>query len=422
MSKKKTADVNFNSDYGKIDISMFKKLIKGRWHARNSSKLKVLRVVGHRGIGKSQAVQAACDELSVELNRPVECKVVTLSVMEAPDFNGLPVINDNLTTYAKPSFIPSEGEGVLFLDEFSRAPHDIQQALLTFCENRQVNGHHLGEGWIIVAADNPDGSESGQVRYQVNELDPALADRITNFMLEPSVADVMGYLTNKYGENHSVIRWLNKDRSMVAMDGVGKTSPRSLEYLIRAINTYPEDDPFIVASGEIGLKAALDFKEFLESPDNITMEELLALSPKVRRAIAEAQSVENPSYALMNSWNSMILSHVERIKTDPDKRNESRGISFDESPEFAKFMGEYLLQIHLVEWWATMLSTVSFWNEIWGHQYENCSEEFDFVDKVVPGFRAKLKEIAEKVTQYQSVTKVDNVVKKTKKRSNEAAL
>ncbi len=72
------------------------------------------------------------------------------------DFSGLPVPDmvKRVTEWLRPGFLPVDGEGILFLDEFTAAPPAVQAVLLEFVRQRKAGEYRLPEGWKIVTAGN----------------------------------------------------------------------------------------------------------------------------------------------------------------------------------------------------------------------------------------------------------------------------
>ncbi len=121
---------------------------------------------GPTGIGKSQIVAEFARTAGIQ------CVVLDLSLLEPPDLVGLPVIRDGRTHYASPSELPTEGRGVLMLEELNRAEIPVMQPALQLLSARRLHAYELPPGWFCVAAVNPEDGD-----YQVNRLDPALRAR-----------------------------------------------------------------------------------------------------------------------------------------------------------------------------------------------------------------------------------------------------
>jgi hypothetical protein len=121
---------------------------------------------GPTGIGKSEIVRAAAEQLGIGL------AVLDLSLLEPPDLVGLPIIEQGRTRYALPSILPQDGAGILLLEELNRAERYIQQPALQLLTARTLHEYRLPEGWVCFAAVNPQDGD-----YQVTALDPALRAR-----------------------------------------------------------------------------------------------------------------------------------------------------------------------------------------------------------------------------------------------------
>jgi hypothetical protein len=135
---------------------------------------------GPTGIGKSEIVRKVARRLGAGFI------VLDLSLLEPPDLVGLPVITGGRTTYALPSILPTEGEGILMLEELNRAERYIQQPALQLLSARRLHDYELPPGWVCFAAINPEASD-----YHVTAIDRALRAR---FMCLPVRADRASWL------------------------------------------------------------------------------------------------------------------------------------------------------------------------------------------------------------------------------------
>jgi len=121
---------------------------------------------GPTGVGKSEIVRAVAEQLGIAST------VLDLSLLEPPDLVGLPVVNAGRTTYALPSVLPTDGAGILLLEELNRAERYIQQPALQLLSARRLHEYELPPGWVCVATVNPQTAE-----YHVTALDKALRAR-----------------------------------------------------------------------------------------------------------------------------------------------------------------------------------------------------------------------------------------------------
>jgi hypothetical protein len=98
-----------------------------------------------------------------------------------------------------------------------------------------VNGRKIGDGWIVVLAGNPPASES-EIAYEVQEFDTALDDRLAKVFISPTVSEIVDYLEGRYGQN-AATTWIKRNPKFLDLEGKTRTSPRGLEYLIKAVNS-----------------------------------------------------------------------------------------------------------------------------------------------------------------------------------------
>lgn len=170
-------------------------------------------IEGPTGIGKSELVH--------EVARGLGVSVVTLdlSLLEPPDLVGLPVMKDGRTTYATPATLPTDGAGILLLEELNRAERYVQQPALQLLTAGRLHEYQLPANWVCFAVTNPPTGE-----YHVTPLDRALEAR---FMKIRAKADRGPWLS--WAESHGVhlaVRTVVREHSR-ALDEV---SPRSWTY------------------------------------------------------------------------------------------------------------------------------------------------------------------------------------------------
>ena len=102
------------------------------------------------------------------------------------DFTGLPVpdMEAFLTQWLKPGFLPTDGEGILFLDEFTAAGPQVQSVLLEFVRQRKAGEYRLPRGWKIVTAGNGD-----KDRAYATTMGSAMANRLVHLHAVVDVDD-----------------------------------------------------------------------------------------------------------------------------------------------------------------------------------------------------------------------------------------
>jgi hypothetical protein len=113
-----------------------------------------LHIWGACGVGKSQIVAQVADDLDFEF---LDVRAVQLDPV---DLRGLPRIKADQTEWVPPKFLPTDGKGILFLDELTSAPQMTQAGCYQLVLDRKLGEYVLPDGWVVIAAGNP-ASERG---------------------------------------------------------------------------------------------------------------------------------------------------------------------------------------------------------------------------------------------------------------------
>ena len=133
-----------------------------------------LMLWGPPGIGKSSIVADVASSHGLQL---VDLR---LSQLAPTDLRGLPVAENGLSRWFPPEFLPTEGKGVLFLDEINMAPPAMQGIAQQLILDRRVGSYRVPDGWFIWAAGNRKSD-----RAAVFEMPSALANRFIHLDLLP---------------------------------------------------------------------------------------------------------------------------------------------------------------------------------------------------------------------------------------------
>ncbi len=137
---------------------------------------------GEAGLGKSDIVKQWVKKQQ-QRNPNFGFIDLRIAYMEAPDLIGFPetveIGGRKRTMHCLPDFWPTEGEGLLLLEEPNRGTTGVMNCLMQLLTDRKVHNYELPEGWIVAAAINPD-----QAEYDVNAMDVALKDRFEMFRIE----------------------------------------------------------------------------------------------------------------------------------------------------------------------------------------------------------------------------------------------
>jgi hypothetical protein len=129
---------------------------------------------GPPGIGKSSIVAQVAQQNSLQI---VDLR---LSQLAPTDLRGLPVAENGVAKWFPPEFLPTSGEGILFLDEINMATPAMQGIAQQLILDRQVGSYRVPDGWFIWAAGNRKAD-----RAAVFEMPSALANRFVHLEITP---------------------------------------------------------------------------------------------------------------------------------------------------------------------------------------------------------------------------------------------
>ncbi len=242
-----------------------------------------LLVLGMAGTGKTEMAQQACDRWGTSCNRPVDTDqayiYLNLSVLEAPDLIGLPIITaDHRVDYAVPKFLPRQDPGVdpatrkkfvLIVDELDKAKPELQNPLLELFQFHSINGTPLDIQAIIATGNLPEEGAFSQ------PISMALTNRCKVYRLTHSF-EAWREWAQENNVNPLVVGFLSKHQEFLCMPTVEgdptaycRPSPRSWAQAARELNlTDPKnhsvDFQSMLVAGRVGTNAAVKFRVWLD--------------------------------------------------------------------------------------------------------------------------------------------------------------
>lgn len=155
-----------------------------------------LMIWGPPGIGKSSIVAQTAAE------HGLACIDLRLSQLAPTDLRGLPVARDGRSRWFPPEFLPSEGRGVLFLDEINLAPPTMQGMAQQLILDRRVGSYVVPEGWFIWAAGNRDEDAAA-----VFEMPAPLANRFLHVDVAPELESFKAFALEQ-GLSEQIVAFL----------------------------------------------------------------------------------------------------------------------------------------------------------------------------------------------------------------------
>jgi hypothetical protein len=199
---------------------------------------------GPPGIGKSSIVKKVATDNDLELTD------LRISQLAPTDIRGLPYIENGQARFAPPSFLPTEGKGILFVDEFNMASPSMMSIAQQLILDRQVGDYVVPEGWFIVAAGN-----RAEDRAAVSQMPAPVANRFIHFNVESDLISWKEYAI-KCGVNEQIISFLNFRPQLLFSFNKNATawpSPRSWDFA----NTLLDID--LEVDSAVGEGAAAEF-------------------------------------------------------------------------------------------------------------------------------------------------------------------
>ena len=264
---------------------------------------------GRHGVGKSQLIEQAADELGIS------CITRDLSLMEPPDLIGLPVQDNGRTRYSPPSFLPDDGKGLLVFEELNRSEKYMMAPCLQLLTARTLNDYCLPKGWLCVAAINPasDGYDT------CGQLDPALLSRFVRIEVIPCVKSWIAWGTDS-GVHPSVLKFVSQTPDIFA---ASESNPRSWAYVSDVLRAYQSigltDENLLVVTiaGVIGDSLATAFVQAsLREEESIPADVILKEYEKAQTTIRQWVKVKRMD--LLNSTLHGIMVALQNVDTASD--------------------------------------------------------------------------------------------------------
>ncbi len=254
------------------------------------------------GVGKSSICSQVAQELGQELNETFGYIDIRASQKAPEEIGSVLYVENGVSKFTKPDWIPTEGKGIILIDEIKDAPLLLQSALYEIVLDRSLGGVTLGAGWMIMAAGNRQSDRAASGR-----LSTALANRFTHLELDADVEDTVAYsLENKW---HSVIAPLLRFRPELLLDFDPKRkeaafpSPRTWEFVSDILNGNPPLDlRYELLSGTVGQGAATELEGFLRIQNEL---------PSIDRILKDPSTGDIPTqpavlYALVGALASRV--------------------------------------------------------------------------------------------------------------------
>lgn len=297
-----------------------------------SSSLPPVMVWGAPGVGKSTIVKSLAKEMGLGF---VD---VRLAQMESIDIRGLPLPDKekHCVQWLPSSIFPTDNSkgGIIFLDELSAAPKDVQVASYELILDRQLGGgdiYKVPTKWVIVAAGNRSCD-----RAVSTTMSSALANRMMHLEIEANAQDWVAWAVAN-GVHPSVIGFIQfKPQLLLSVDDQnlerGFPTPRSWERVSEMVKILKNETLLRKAVyGLVGVPAGQQFMEFFKIANNLENVYEMMTDPKKKIVIPSRDDLK---YALT----SAMVYHIWRGKDEAETKKLVDGflrISMELPPAFS---------------------------------------------------------------------------------------
>jgi len=243
---------------------------------------------GSPGVGKSAVVR------QVAAQRGIDLIDLRLSQLDPVDLRGVPSVDTKkrITSWNTPNFLPTDGKGILFLDEINSAAQATQAAAYQLVLDRKLGDYVLPPGWVIIAAGN-----RSTDRAIVNQMSTALKNRFIHLNYEVNIDDwcdwalrndiaveVLGFirfrpmLLNEFEQRNDTKE--ERERVQRLKDAQSFATPRSWEFLSKVVQQKPSANiEYELYTGIVGEGAAAEFMGYLKYYRDLPNLDALLMNP-----------------------------------------------------------------------------------------------------------------------------------------------
>lgn len=251
---------------------------------------------GSPGVGKSDVVR------QVAARRGIDMIDLRLSQLDPVDLRGVPSVDHDKkqTSWNAPDFLPTDGKGILFLDEINSAAQATAAAAYQLVLDRRLGDYVLPEGWAIVAAGN-----RASDKALVNQMSTALKNRFTHINYEVNnddwidwalrnniAVEVIGFirfrpkLLNEFEQHNNTKE--ERERVQRLKEAQAFATPRSWYFLSKVLDKKPPKElEYELYSGIVGEGATAEFMGYLKYYRDLPDLDALLMDPKKAKVPTE---------------------------------------------------------------------------------------------------------------------------------------
>jgi hypothetical protein len=302
---------------------------------------------GPPGVGKSSGVKKAAQVLDAmlkqgvlpgapKMNKSAAANLkfnlidLRLPLLEPVDLRGLPYVDKGIANWSRPSFLPTDGYGILFLDEIVQAGPAMQAAASQLVLDRCIGEYHLPPGWMVMAAGN-----RASDRAAVNAMPTHIANRFVHLGVDVNVEAWVAWALEAKLDIRVIafIKWRGA-KMLHDFDPQAKVlafpTPRSWEFVSKLLGQFSNlNDPILadMIRGAVGDAHVAEFLAFCKMYDKLPSIDAIFLNPK-RVEIPTEVSV---LWAVVTSVSSRVtVDNIDKVVTYFNRISDEAG-----RPEFS---------------------------------------------------------------------------------------
>lgn len=254
---------------------------------------------GPPGIGKSSIIKQIAQDKDMQL---IDLR---LSLMDSSELRGIP------------SFLPKEGDGILFLDELSSALPTVLAPAYQLILDRQMGEYKLPDGWAIVVVGS-------------TETDSQFANHFVHLEMDLDVNDWKDWAFSS-GIDERIIAYIAyKNEDLFSFDSTliqkSFATPRSWELVSGILKSGMDENLLLdVIAGAIGKEIAISFLSFAKA-----VEKLPDIESILQKGEADCPNEADVLYML----SSVLVSFLLKYNNEENLENVLK-YTLELEPEFA---------------------------------------------------------------------------------------
>ena len=303
---------------------------------------------GASGIGKSEIISKVAEKLDYNL---IDVRV---SLLDPVDLRGVPSVENGVTKWNPPIFLPQEKQSILFLDELPHGSPSVQNALFQLIRDRRIGEYKLPDSTIILAAGNRVSDRVG-----ANKINGALANRFSHLHLEADVNDWVKWGMSEGSIDPNVIAFIRYRPELLFdfdKDSVAWASPRTWESVSDIVKA--DSKGMVVNSqdqsligGTVGDSVAIEFCAFMGMVNTLPDVSAIIKNPETYEVSDDPSVLYALTGALARRSDATNFDAIITYMTRDEMSNEFAVLCINDAitvnPKLAKtkayvdFMGKY---------------------------------------------------------------------------------